>query len=130
MAAEMNHTVTQGDDFTFETAYYEEDDTTPVDISTWKFAFTVKPAIDADDTDAAAYIAVDTADMVIDEDTEVTGGGIDNRVSFRVNRSVVKLIPVGTYPCDFQAIDAADNLQTHGLGDFVVEAQPGRRVPV
>jgi len=130
VAAEMNHTVVQGDDFTFETSYYEADDTTPIDITGWKFAFTVKPAVDADDTDAAAYIAVDTADMTIDKDTEVAAGTVLNRVSFRVHRDVVKLIPVGTYPCDFQVIDDADNLLTHGVGDFVVEAQPGRRVPV
>lgn len=129
MAATLNLTAVQGDTFTFEMAFYASDDATPRDISTSKFAFTVKPAIDADDTDAGAYISVDTADMTIDEDTEVAGGGVDNRVSFRVAASVVKAIPVGTYPCDFQELDAAGNLMTQTFGDFVVTEQVGRRVP-
>ena len=129
MAATLNLTAVQGDTFTFEMAFYASDDATPRDIGASKFAFTVKPAVDADDADAAAYIAVDTASMTIDKDTEVAGGGVVNRVSFRVDASVIKAIPVGTYPCDFQELDIAGNLMTQTIGDFVVVQQVGRRVP-
>jgi hypothetical protein len=121
----MDHEVHQGDDFTFEIAYYEDDDTTPIDVSGWSFYFTVKPAVDEDDTDAEAYIAADPADFTIDED--VTGSGTDNRASFAVADTVIQAIPVGTHVADFLAVDDAGRKQTQGYGDFRILPQVTRR---
>ena len=121
----MNYTVKRGDDFSFEIAYYEEDDVTPIDVSGWTFFFTVKLAFDTDDTDALALIAVNTGSMTIDED--VNGSGTDNRVSFVVPRATILLMTVASHILDWQALNESDVLQSHGAGSFITEDKVGRR---
>ena len=124
----LNVTFTQGDDHPFELAFYENDDVTPISMDGKLMSLTVKPVYDDDDTDAAAYIALNTADMTVDEDTEVAGGGVNNRVSMVFPRTLTALIPVGDHVVDFQVLDGG-YLHTQGSGTAVCEPQTGRRIP-
>lgn len=123
----LNITFRQGDDFPFALTFYEPDDTTPIDMSSALMSLTIKPLIDADDTDAAAYIALDTADFVIDPDPD-GGGAVNNRVSITLPRALTKPIPVGTHLIDFQVLSGG-MLQTQGYGSAVCKEQVGRRLP-
>lgn len=128
MSFPLNMTFHQGDDFLFEMTFYEEDDTTPLNMADKVMSLTVKPAVDADDTDAAAYIKLNTADFIVDSDPD-GGGAVLNRVNVLFPRASTKLIPVGTHVIDFQVKDAAAHLLTYGYGDCVVEPQISRREP-
>lgn len=125
----LNITFRQGDDYPFSMAFYEDDDVTPIAMgSPKKLGLTIKPLIDDDDTDANAYIALNTADFVVDPDPD-GGGAVNNRVNVLLPRALTKLIPVGTHYVDFQVLDAANHLQTQGFGSAVCTPQTGRRIP-
>lgn len=122
--------VRQGDDYLFEVAYYEDDDETPISMDGKTMSLTIKPAIDEDDTDAAAEASYDTADFTVDEDEEVVGGGVNNRVGVLIVRSLIHAMDVGTHYIDFQVLDDATNiLKTVAFGQFNVLDQVSRREP-
>ena len=127
---EMNDIIFQGIDWPIILTFYESDDVTPMDLEGALISFTVKPAYDDDDTDAAAYIALNTSDWVIDEDPDSTVPGVKNRISTVVPRAIVQTIPVGEHVQDLDIIPLATGyLNTYGSGYLEVKAQVGRRTP-
>jgi hypothetical protein len=126
----MNDTIVQGIDWPIVFTFYEDDDVTPKNMAGSLITFTVKPAFDEDDTDAEAYVALETSDFTIDEDPDGPLDGTLNRISAVVPRTTTHDIPVGTHKQDLDIIPAATGyLDTYGRGQLVVLEQSGRRTP-
>lgn len=129
IAFPLNNTIIQGVDWPIILTFYEEDDITPVNLAGAKISYTVKPAYDEDDLDAAAYVKLNTSDFTIDADPD-GGGAVTNRISAVVPRSTVHAIPVGTHVQDLDIVpQTTSRLGTYGSGQLVVKAQVGRREP-
>lgn len=127
---EYNEAVVQGIDWQIIMTFYEADDVTPMNLAGALISLTVKPDYDSDDTDALAYIALDTADFTIDEDPDGPLTGVTNRISAVVPRATMQAVPVGTHPMDIDIIPAATGyLNTYGSGHLYVNPQVGRRTP-
>lgn len=112
----LNATIVQGDDVPFVFIFTEGE--VDVDISAWQFFYTVKRAYA--DTDTAAVIALDPADMAF---TATTPGGTVNKLTFLLPHAATEDLEPGTYYHDLQVVRAGGLVTTLGRGQLVVEAQ-------
>lgn len=111
---EFNVTMTRGDARTIPLEFYEDDDTTPEDITLWEFFYTAKKSLR--DSDENAAITLDPLDLV-PYDT--------NKVDIPITEILSK-IPPGEYKQDIQVKNFSGTF-TAGRGLLVIEDEVTER---
>ncbi len=124
MAFPLNETLVRGDDHPLEFSFYDKADDgtlTPIDLTLFTWFYTVKQNLT--DLDADALVALDTADMDIDADPDLTRNptGVTNRLSFWIPNASTILLPIANLHQDLQSVETASGrVQTRGLGTLTV----------